>query len=568
VTRAPPKNFAQLAQHYGYGDQAQVIHEFASFISTSPARYLAYLPQLHDPSLAVWNGVPLDKPACQSRRFENWALEAHGVLRRRSPLPHTVGPTAVAPVRRTWRRDRTSPSRGRRDAADFTDANARSTLPITIEGLGERMSALEHYQAPTDPADIIALGELLAEAYGFPPSDAAAWFDVAGSENLRCYRRDGDTVGGLLLIPMGQFWGGRSVPLMGFAGVAIAPAARGAGVATRMMMASLREVRQAGFPLAALYPATQPLYRRVGFEQAGACFEMHGPVIALPSDERSLLVRPLQDSDLPAVRALYSRLAQNRQGWLDRGHYIWSRVRSPQGDRTFGYAVIEAGALAGFIYYSRLPKPGGRHDLRISGWAANSTRAWRRLCTFVADHASLTDEVSWQGGGDDPVLLWTLEQTIQSRIRRCWMLRILDAPAAFTSRAYPSAVSAELHVELSDHSLPECSGRWVLRVAGGEATVQAGGRGELKTDERGLASLYSGYRGATELARVGLLSAAPEAIDTAEALLHGPPPSLPDYFYNVVRCYNLPDDATKQLRSAKLEAPGPRSSARLLPAHR
>ena len=81
--------------------------------------------------------------------------------------------------------------------------------------------------ATTD--DLAPLGALLAHAFGFPPEDAAAWFERAGSENVLAYREEAGVAGGLLLVPMGQFFGGRSVPMMGVAGVGIAPERRGSG---------------------------------------------------------------------------------------------------------------------------------------------------------------------------------------------------------------------------------------------------------------------------------------------------------------------------------------------------
>src|SRR5262249_19241592 len=49
-----------------------------------------------------------------------------------------------------------------------------------------------------------------------------------------------------------------------------APEDRGRGLARRLMAALLDEVAARGYPLSALYPATMPLYRSLGWELAGA----------------------------------------------------------------------------------------------------------------------------------------------------------------------------------------------------------------------------------------------------------------------------------------------------------
>jgi GNAT superfamily N-acetyltransferase len=69
---------------------------------------------------------------------------------------------------------------------------------------------------------------------------------------------------------MRQWWYGRQVPMAGVAGVMVAPEYRSRGVGRRVMTALLDEIAARGFPLSALYPATMPLYRSLGWELAGA----------------------------------------------------------------------------------------------------------------------------------------------------------------------------------------------------------------------------------------------------------------------------------------------------------
>src|SRR4051812_41792516 len=89
-------------------------------------------------------------------------------------------------------------------------------------------------------ADWARLGDVLSHAFGFPAPDAQEWFARAGRDNLRALRRGQTVIGGLLEIPMGQYFGGRSVSTLGVAGVAIVGEERGRGVATQMMVSMLR----------------------------------------------------------------------------------------------------------------------------------------------------------------------------------------------------------------------------------------------------------------------------------------------------------------------------------------
>ena len=74
--------------------------------------------------------------------------------------------------------------------------------------------------------------DILGHAFAVEPALALdAWFVTAGFENLRIARESGDVVGGWIKIPMGQYFGGRSVPMTGIAGVAVAPHMHRKGVA-------------------------------------------------------------------------------------------------------------------------------------------------------------------------------------------------------------------------------------------------------------------------------------------------------------------------------------------------
>ena len=86
-------------------------------------------------------------------------------------------------------------------------------------------------------------------------------FGVFGQGETRVVREGDALVGGLVLFEFGQFWGGRSIPCAGVSAVAIAPEHRGRGAARALLERSLREAREQGRFVSALYPATQALYR-------------------------------------------------------------------------------------------------------------------------------------------------------------------------------------------------------------------------------------------------------------------------------------------------------------------
>ena len=383
---------------------------------------------------------------------------------------------------------------------------------------------------PRDEQELAAAADIMVQAYAMAPAAATAWTQRVGPQGLRLLREAGHVAGTLVSIPMGQWYGGRNVPIIGVGGVGVSPVHRGQGTATRLMQHLLREARESGAPLSTLYPATQPLYRRVGYEHAGARYEVRVQIPMLDVSERTLSLRPIEARDEPAITACYQRFAQTRQGWLARGPYVWSRVYVPRDGTATGYLVEGASGVEGYLYVVRKPLAAWKQELFLSDVVATTRAAAQRILSFLGDHRSLAAEAVWYGGADDPLLLLLREQTWSVKLDIHWMVRVLDVAKALEARGWPAGLSGALHLEVEDALFPENQGRFVLEVADGAARVRRGGEGRLRLDVRALASLYTGFHSAEALRMVGALEADDASVRSAVALFSGPQPSIRDMF--------------------------------------
>jgi predicted acetyltransferase len=270
----------------------------------------------------------------------------------------------------------------------------------------------------------------------------------------------------------------------------------------------------------------------VGFEQAGARFETRVQISGLDFHERTLALRPVEASDLPAIHDVYRRYAQRQQGWLDRTAYLWSRVTHPKGEHAYGYLVEGSAGVEGYVYLTRRPlNPRDfQQELNLTDLVALTPAAGRRLLSFLGDHGSIAREAVWRGGPVNPLLFLLREQTYQVKHLFHWMLRVLDVPAVLQARGYPAGISGALHFEVDDDLFPENRGRFVLEVEDGEAEVRPGGDGDVRLHVRALSTLYTGFLSPTALQLAGALEADEVSLRTAMALFSGPPPAMPDMF--------------------------------------
>lgn len=379
-------------------------------------------------------------------------------------------------------------------------------------------------------ADLAAAAQIIGLAFASTAEQAKEWITKSGTDDMRVLRDGPSLVGTLRLVPMGQYWGGRSVPMAGIAGVGVSPQARGKGIALRLMQESLRELRASGWPISGLYPATQTLYRRAGYEQAGTRFHVTMPLSRI--DVRSRTHEPvrLTNDDIPAVQSCYAKFASRLDGYLDRGPYCWNRVRENRDGPAAGFGFRAGGELRGYVYYTQTRKPNGKHDLALTDIAAANADAARDILSFLADHRSMADEAVWHAGPHDPVLALVPEQPYTVTLHHYWMLRILDVKRALEARGYPLGVRSEVHFEIDDDLFPENRGRWSLNVEDGRGTVRQGGEGSIRLDIRALVPLFSGLRSPWELLGLGMLSGDETSLGNAAACFAGPAPATPDMY--------------------------------------
>jgi predicted acetyltransferase len=323
---------------------------------------------------------------------------------------------------------------------------------------------------------------------------------------------------------MRQWWHGRAVPMAGVASVKVAPEHRGKGIGRQLMTALLDLIAARGYPVSALYPATMPLYRALGWELAGGEYQATIPARSLrslmPPDAAAALahdggaeVRRAGPDDAETVTAVIGRAHEAAR---DCGPLTWDLPPTARWlSREDMYAYL---AGDGFAVYRW---DGGNDDLlveRVHGASAASVRA---LWSVIASHASVARTVRARVAPSDPFWWLTHERDATISRRSMWMLRVVDAPAAIAARGFPAAVSLSVPLVISDHARPANSGRWQLTVGDGSGTLIPNGRGilpgadsALTLGARGLAALYAGTPAAT-LRLSGLASGGSPEADSA-----------------------------------------------------
>jgi predicted acetyltransferase len=379
--------------------------------------------------------------------------------------------------------------------------------------------------APPTADDHAPLRAILGRALHFPPAAMQYWYDGIDPANYRAVRADGSVVGGLGILRLGQWYGGAVVPLAGIGAVGITPEWRGRGAATALLRATLAELRNAGLPLAALYPSTLPVYRKAGFERAAQNTTYDIP-LAILDPRPPLAIVPAAPAD-PDIRTLYARAASARNGALDRNPFIWHKAFAPFGQEAHAYRFVRDGATEGYVICAQEART---DPLTILDWACLTRAAMQTLLAFLAAHRAMLATARLRGGPQEPLLHLLPEPRATVARRLELLLRVLNVPGALAARGYPPHLRADLHLAVEDDLLPENTGNFLLRVADGRGTVERGGDGTFRLGIRPLASLYSGFLTPRDLATLGELAAPASDLALATAIFAGPAPWLADMF--------------------------------------
>ena len=400
---------------------------------------------------------------------------------------------------------------------------------------------------PADERELARFLDICALALHFPRDLADRFASISGRDAFRVVRANSDgnpIVGGLVIHDMGQFFGGKSVRMGGIGAVGIAPEFRASGAATQMMALALRDMRENGFMISSLYPATVPLYRRAGYELAGSRYEVTIPIRQMRLEKRAgdLRVERVEEGDRERIVEFYTSVARHTPGLLDRREFSWKRVYEPRGEKAQGYKVLNAaGAIEGYAFLLQKDVPQAHAQSPLFHLLINDAQfatpaAGARLLELVRQHQSVCDTAILYGSPDHPLLALIPERIFIARHQFHWMLRILDVRKALEARGWNACVRGEVALDVRDDLLPENNAKLMLSVAGGAANVKAGGAGDAIIDIRGLAALYTGHLSAHDLLSWGRLQVADHVrdpqrvLETLSALFAAPRPWLGDMF--------------------------------------
>jgi len=246
------------------------------------------------------------------------------------------------------------------------------------------------------------------------------------------------------------------------------------------------------------------------------------------------------DTAKDVVNTVYSAFIAKRMCCLHRIAQDWVNDYLMERDGTGPVWVAVCygadDAARGYVIYTlrsgRVNHRARDQELVVRDLAWLDADAYRSLWRFFACH-DLVGRVRWASApADDPAGEFFEEPRLLNveDHEGAWF-RVVDAPNALAERGYD--VEGELTIGLTGDPLtPWNDGRWHLEAGtDGARTRPSTAAPDIELSSKALASLYTGFRSATELSNWGLLDGDRRALAKADALFrtrHAP--HTPDHF--------------------------------------
>lgn len=190
-------------------------------------------------------------------------------------------------------------------------------------------------------------------------------------------------------------------------------------------------------------------------------------------------------------------MCADHHGWIQNStlRYDWYahawRTGKPWAPR-YGYSVHRGDEIVGAVLWTHRDSDARIYDVDVLGVVATDREAWRAVLALVASHGTTVETVC-TALPDALLDLFAMTDWWGQHFGATYMMRLLDVPAAVAAWGVPSGRSGRIELEVVDREIESNAGNWVVEVADGAATVEAGGSGRVKIGAPALGALLAGY---------------------------------------------------------------------------
>jgi predicted acetyltransferase len=323
---------------------------------------------------------------------------------------------------------------------------------------------------------------------------------------------DGELASTVIVLPHEVFVHGAAHGLGLIAGVATWPEYRKGGKIAKLLVRSLRVMKESGRTLSYLVPFSYAFYRKYGWELTHDYRRYTLPAEHVPVWSGKGRIKRLKKPDIGLLNAVYASYAVRFNGMLKRSEDHWRRTVLKRKPGQIVVYYNEANEARGYMIYEDNHNAFNVHEL-----VCLDGDAQRGLWAHIRKHEGMYASVTWMAPADDPFpFLMDNPKRLETRLAPHLMSRIVDV-AEFLRRYpfVPAEVGAPLTVTVADPHADWNDGTFRIELDGrGNADVRRlNGRAAddgILCDIQTFTALMMGTRDARFLRAIGRLAGGAE----------------------------------------------------------
>lgn len=339
----------------------------------------------------------------------------------------------------------------------------------------------------------------------------------------------------LHLLEFHTWLNGQRYAMGGIAGVATWPEYRRGGMVKKLLLQSLKVMRERGQTISFLHPFKFEFYRKFGWEAYTDYLKYEIPADKLPkfeAAEGSKILRVEKNEEI--LNPIYVKYAKQYNGMLDRDSAWWKKYL---GNKKGTAAIYEnpQGEKTGYVLYQVKEFTATIHEMVFLDEDAR-----RGLWKFIGDHDSMITKVELKAPSDDELAFLVPDPRFKQEKITYFSARIVDVEPFLKQYVFAARKEAEpVYLRVSDSYAEWNEGVYQLAFTGSGETagVTKLTETELPAEEhilscsiQTLSALFIGYQKAGFLARIDRLKGSAELVKRLEAAIPERTTYLADFF--------------------------------------
>lgn len=338
---------------------------------------------------------------------------------------------------------------------------------------------------------------------------------------------------------------GAVLPCGGTSVVTVAPTHRRRGLLREMMTHHLKDVRDRGEPIAALWSSESEIYGRFGYGQAsdsaelsfsrlGPSLSRHAPPVSgtrsLTLDEARKSIPPFHDAFRRDQPGMFARWPE----WWETRVFAESAQRNKGATKARWVVVDGEDGIDGYVRY-RVKSGFGDdghfgNEVQVVELFANTPEGWAGLWSYILNQDLAATVIARLRSPQDPIFgLLAGTRRAKTHVSDGLWVRLVDIPSALARRRYSTQFNGVFEVH---DPMGISGGRFRLDASPEAATCEpTSDAPDITLDIEDLGASFLGRAALFNAGRAGRLTGEPQTLISADlAFSWSPLPWSPEIF--------------------------------------